>query len=529
MAPRREIRTAAELIDAHPIDPNEGFATRIGKVGWLQRIPEVSCRIELSDPACPGLSLRIDPDGTLSFRWFASIKLPSGKRKNHPVFLGEWNAVGAPGKVNLDQAKANMVRAREAHKAGRLPEVEADIAKSLGTHRELIRIAETAMTGHTVEYVAKHWFERRIVRKRLRPEHVRTTLDKYLAPSDIWRMPITAVDELQLGAIVEGIVDQDKPAMAMRVLAHIKQMWRYAQGRGFLRIRGVPVVNPASVLVADDLGCEIRKRRRVLSDDEIREFWTVLADPPTFAREGGGGIARPTRSICLALRLLLLLGLRQREIRAMRWEWIDLDKRSAQGEPTPEMTVPVHLQKGSVKQKEDMRDWIVPLPRQAVVLLRELRALAGDSPWVLPSSGGRGKAHGRAEASKTGHVMGSTLPVALRSMFGVAYQGDVKWQRGRAHPILHVAPGRDPYRPHDLRRTLRTRLPDLDVVREVAERCLNHRLPGMEEIYNQNDYLRHRRAALQAWADRVEEIATGGAPNVAPLRPSRPAQTARPA
>jgi hypothetical protein len=40
----------------------------------------------------------------------------------------------------------------------------------------------------------------------------------------------------------------------------------------------------------------------------------------------------------------------------------------------------------------------------------------------------------------------------------------------------------------------------------VAERCLNHVLPGMARIYDQGDYLDTWKAALQAWADHLRKI-----------------------
>ncbi|VFS61405.1 Uncharacterised protein [Kluyvera cryocrescens] len=49
---------------------------------------------------------------------------------------------------------------------------------------------------------------------------------------------------------------------------------------------------------------------------------------------------------------------------------------------------------------------------------------------------------------------------------------------------------------HDLRRTARTHLEALGVNPIVAERCLNHRIKGVEGIYNRHQYLNERREAL---------------------------------
>jgi integrase len=49
---------------------------------------------------------------------------------------------------------------------------------------------------------------------------------------------------------------------------------------------------------------------------------------------------------------------------------------------------------------------------------------------------------------------------------------------------------------HDLRRTCRSLLAANGVSSHVAERCLNHKLKGVEGIYNQYDYFDERREAL---------------------------------
>jgi hypothetical protein len=58
----------------------------------------------------------------------------------------------------------------------------------------------------------------------------------------------------------------------------------------------------------------------------------------------------------------------------------------------------------------------------------------------------------------------------------------------------------------------------------VAERCLNHKLKGVEGIYNAHDYCDERRAALNLWAEVVEACEEGRewrpADNVVAIRKS---------
>lgn len=59
---------------------------------------------------------------------------------------------------------------------------------------------------------------------------------------------------------------------------------------------------------------------------------------------------------------------------------------------------------------------------------------------------------------------------------------------------------------HDLRRTCRTLLAKQGTPGHVAERCLNHKLKGVEGIYNQHDYFDERREALEKLSQYLKDI-----------------------
>jgi integrase len=62
------------------------------------------------------------------------------------------------------------------------------------------------------------------------------------------------------------------------------------------------------------------------------------------------------------------------------------------------------------------------------------------------------------------------------------------------------------FTPHDLRRTLRTKLAELGEPDHIAERVLGHKLQGVMAIYNRHSYDTEKKAALQKWEDRLKEI-----------------------
>lgn len=76
------------------------------------------------------------------------------------------------------------------------------------------------------------------------------------------------------------------------------------------------------------------------------------------------------------------------------------------------------------------------------------------------------------------------------------------------HRVLSHALRRDEatFTPHDLRRTLATRLSDLGVAPHVIEKILNHRMTGVMAVYNHAEYLPERMAALELWGRKVAEL-----------------------
>ena len=59
------------------------------------------------------------------------------------------------------------------------------------------------------------------------------------------------------------------------------------------------------------------------------------------------------------------------------------------------------------------------------------------------------------------------------------------------------------FTPHDLRSTMKSHMRKLGVSRDVSEMCLNHKLPGVEGIYDQHSYYEERQTALELWAQSV--------------------------
>jgi len=100
------------------------------------------------------------------------------------------------------------------------------------------------------------------------------------------------------------------------------------------------------------------------------------------------------------------------------------------------------------------------------------------------------------------HKVHLSIPAraALKLSYGLPAPND--------HRVLSRALLRDEvtFTPHDLRRTLATRVADLGVMPHISEKILNHVMTGMMAVYNHAEYLPERKAALDLWGRKVSEL-----------------------
>jgi hypothetical protein len=73
---------------------------------------------------------------------------------------------------------------------------------------------------------------------------------------------------------------------------------------------------------------------------------------------------------------------------------------------------------------------------------------------------------------------------------------------------------------HDIRRTVRSKLAELSVPYEIAERVLNHAMTKLERVYNRHGYRQEKAQALQRWADHLFGLVYRDSDKVVPLRPA---------
>ncbi len=217
-------------------------------------------------------------------------------------------------------------------------------------------------------------------------------------------------------------------------------------------------VSPFAGLSAKDLLGKPNPRTRILNDSELAAVWRATA-----------GLSYPAGPF---VRLLLLTGQRLREVAEMSLAEVDSGKGI--------WTIPADRMKADAPH-------IVPLAPEAVAILECLPRWAG--PFIFSTTSGR-------------------RPIANFS--GIKEKFDA------------LMPGIEPWRFHDLRRSMRTGLSALRIADTVSELCIAHTQKGLHKIYDQHAYLDEKRHAFDAWANHVLTICEpDAASNVTELAATR--------
>lgn len=228
-------------------------------------------------------------------------------------------------------------------------------------------------------------------------------------------------------------------------------------------IRHEVATNPFAVVRMKAVGEAPATRERVmLSLSQVKRFMAGLVDLP--------------ERDALVYSILLATGVRAGELFGA--EWADLDLSAAQ------WRIPRHkIKTRKTMERAGKTHFIVPLAPPVIGWFSRLRQIGDGSSWVVfPMIPSRARG-GPADYERTLDRM-------------IAYAESL----GPDFPRITF---------HDLRSTFRSHLTDtLDVRFEVAERMLNHQLPGLGRIYDKSDYLDQREDALSRWAS----ILCDGAP-----------------
>jgi integrase len=387
-------------------------------------------RDRLSDSG--GLYLEISPAG--SKRWFWKYR-KNGKEGR--MALGSYPAVG-------------LKAAREARDSAKMQKAEGS-DPVLARKVERLKTARTG--GDTFKAVALEWYAKQAPQWSIsHAERSLRQLERDLFPW-IGTRAMTDIHPMELLAALQKVEERGAVETADRVLMLARQVWDY----------WLPTADVQQRNITEGLKGRLTPYRG--------KSFAAIVDPlrmgellRAMKRYKGGPIVRT------ALQLAPLLYQRPGNLANMEWAELDLDAAL--------WTIPSMKMKRTKMEKEQGEAHTVPLPVQAVALIKSLQPLTGHGRYVFPGE----RSHDRP-------VSDNSVRTAL---YALGFGKEQTW--------------------HGFRASARTMLVDqLNLDPLAIEANLAHAVKDANgRSYNRTQYLMQRFEQMQQWADYLDKLAAGG-------------------
>ena len=257
---------------------------------------------------------------------------------------------------------------------------------------------------------------------------------------------------MELLAALHKVEERGAVETADRVLMLARQVWRY----------WLPTTGNTQRDITEGLKSRLtpyRSTKFAAIVDPVR-LGELLRAIKTYK---GGPIVRT------ALQLAPLLYQRPGNLRDMEWSELDLDEGL--------WTIPSMKMKRTKLEKELGEDHVVPMPGQAVALLRLLHPLTGHGQYVFPGE----RSHDRPISDNS----------VRSALYSLNFGKEQTW--------------------HGFRATARTVMIDqLDLNPLAIEANLAHAVKDANgRSYNRTQYHKQRFAQIQTWADYLDKLAVG--------------------
>ena len=366
-----------------------------------------------------GLYIRVKPDGNKS--WQLRYKKPNGK--------WSWLGLGGYPEISGQLARKKAKELLDDVSRGENPIITKQERK----------LQELEQNNATFEILAREWLDTK-VNTWVADTMTRNkgALEKHVFPVFGKRLyttikPIEWMNHLKGIQQSKGIYEQ-----VNRVRAMCRDIYDFAKVTG--RIDYNPLEGIQKYL-------QQGKKENMAHVSE--------AELPTLIRAINN---YPTMDVRMGLQLLAMLFCRPSELRGAKWDEFDLE----QG-----------LWNIPEERMKKRREHVVPLPKQAVAILQELKTYETNSEYLFPSRSDKSK-----PKSDTVFIM------ALRRM---GFEG-----RQTPHGFRHIAS---------------TLLNNRGFDERHIEAALAHVKDGVAGVYNKAQYLDDRANMMQWYANHLEEIA----------------------
>ena len=372
-----------------------------------------------------GLYFRVKPDGSKS--WQLRYKKADGK--------WSWLGLGGYG------AGDHQLTGEQARRKVR--ELRDNTAKggSVLATKQAQKAAELEAANNTFERLAREWYSAKC-KTWTGGTAVRTigALEKHVFPV-FGKRPFASILPMEwmnfLRAMEEtGIVEQTS-----RVRGMCREVYDLA------RVTGRATHNPLEGLHKFLLTKPVENFAHV-SLNELPALLRAIRSYPH------------ATDVRLGLQLLTMLACRPSELREARWQEFDLD---------------AGLWLIPAERMKRRREHLIPLPIQAIALLRELHNITGNYQLLFP---------GRSDTTKP-----RSNTVFLMALRRLGYEG-----RQTGHGFRHLAS---------------TILNENGFDSQHVEAQLSHVKEGVRGVYDKSTYLEQRKIMMQWYSDHLDRLAAG--------------------
>lgn len=362
-----------------------------------------------------GLYLEVTPTGSKLWRWKYRLH---GKENRF--------AIGRYPDIPLKEAREAAEAARKEVKEGKHP----------AQQKQQNRLLAARDQKNTFEAIAREWVALRDWEEITKKRRL-NMLERVVFPH-IGSFPAKQVIPAQILEILEKANKKNGNSVANEAKRTMASIYEFAIAT--LRATHDPVHPVRKALPANKT-----QHKRPLATDEIGQ---LLRDV-----DSHGGY----HQIQCAFNLMWLTLARPTEVIEAEWSEMDL--------VTALWRIPAERMK---KRKEHL----IPLPHQAVTLLRGMHTLSGTKKHIFP------------------HRDDKTKPMVTASF----------------RQMLNVLGWAGIFSPHATRTTGSTRLNEMGYSPDWIERQLAHEEPNaVRRTYNHADYLNNRREMMQHWANLLDQ------------------------
>ena len=376
-----------------------------------------------------GLFVLIHPNGSKYFRWEYKYE---GKRKTL--------ALGIYPETTLRHARDERLKARKLVHEGSDP---VKVRRMLKSEKKLELKAERGLDQLSFENVAMGWWKRQSLNQTEKhAREARRSLENHVFP----HIGFKRIDEITTKEVKSLLLDlegQGKGETSHRVQQRLRSVFQYAIMQEWTDR------NPAS---------DLHKLLNPVKKQQMKAL--PLKEFPNYLQrldEDNLELHLITRA---ALKLIVMLFVRTRELIEAKWEEVDLESAT--------WRIPAERMKLRVEH-------LVPLPNQALSLFQDLQKITGESEFVFP-----GDRNPKQPMSNNTLLYGGIYRMGLRS------RATIHGFRSLASSILNESGKWNP---------------------DAIERQLAHsEKDQVRAAYNRANYLDERRRMMQWYADYLDEI-----------------------